>query len=195
MNVRSAAAGFSAVEIVFVAALTTTLAGVTVPPVLRTLDDFRAVGAARYLASRLQRARMEAIRRSANVAVHFTTDSEFATYVDGNANGVLATDVRSGMDWQLGAVERLGAAFQGVIFGTIDGLPPVESSGSPPGSEPIHLGPSNSASFSPMGTSSSGSVYLRSRTRQLVVRIYGDTGKTRILQFDEHNRQWRSCDR
>jgi len=184
------ASGFSAIELLFAAGLVATLSGVVVPPLLRTLDDHRVAGAARYIASRLQRARMEAVLRSANVAVRFSASGEFATYVDGNGNGVLSADIRDGSDPRLGAPEHLSSSFSGVEFGVLDGLPPVESGAAPPGSDPIHLGGSDAASFTPLGTSSSGSVYLRSRSRQVVVRIYGDTGKVRILRFDEGPRQW-----
>ena len=85
-------------------------------------------------------------------------------YVDGNGNGVLSADIRDGTDPQLGGTERVESNFAGVHFGTLAGLPPVDSSGPAPGSDPIHLGASNSASFTPTGTSSSGSVYLRGRT-------------------------------
>jgi type II secretory pathway pseudopilin PulG len=183
--------GFTALELVFALGVTATLSGLALPPILRGLDDYRAAGAARFVASRLQRARMEAVRRSATVAVRFTDSGEFRMYVDGNGNGVLATDIWDGTDPQLGSAERLESNFAGVYFGTIDGLPPVDSGGAPPGGDPIHLGASDSASFTSSGTSSSGSVYVRSRTCQLVVRIYGDTGKTRILRFEERSRQWR----
>jgi type II secretory pathway pseudopilin PulG len=185
-----AASGFSVIELLFTAGFVATLSGVAVPPLLRTVDDHRAAGAARYIASRLQRARMEAVLRSVNVAVHFSTSGEFATYVDGNGNGVLSSDIRDGSDPRFGAPEHLAASFSGVAFSVLPGLPSVESGAAAPGTDPIHLGSSDTASFTPLGTSSSGSVYLRSRTRQMVVRIYGDTGKVRILRFDESTRQW-----
>jgi len=191
MRARSAANGFSAVEIVMALGIGAMLSGMALPPVLRTLEEYRAAGAARYVASRLQRARMEAVRRSSNVAVRFTEAGELAMFVDANGNGVLSAEIRDGIDRQLGATERIGNDFTGVVLGTLPGLPSVEPGGAPPGADPIRLGSSNIASFTSMGTSSSGSVYLRSRTCQFVVRIYGDTGKTRILRFEERSRQWR----
>jgi prepilin-type N-terminal cleavage/methylation domain-containing protein len=183
--------GFTLVEMLFALGVAATLSGMALPPVLRVLEDYRTAGAARYVATRLQRARMEAVRRSANVAVRFADAGEFSTYVDGNGNGVLSADIRDGIDPQLGATERLESSFRDVSFGTLAGLPPVDAGGSPPGADPIHLGASGIASFSPAGTSSSGSVFVRSGTCQLVVRVYGDTGKTRILRFEARSRQWR----
>jgi len=175
----------------FVVGVIATLSGMAMPPALRFLDDYRAAAAARYVASRLQAARMEAVRRSTNVAVRFTDTGEFATFVDGNGNGVLSIDIRDGVDPRIGAVERIDTNFSGIQFGTLGGLPPVDSGGTPPGADPIHLGAGSLASFTPAGTSSSGSIYLRGGTCQLVVRIYGDTGRTRILRFEARVRQWR----
>jgi hypothetical protein len=45
--------------------------------------------------------------------------------------------------------------------------------------------------YSPTGTSSSGSVYICGRSKtQYVIRILGDTGRTRILRFDAPSGQW-----
>ena len=185
--------GFTGLELLFVVAVVATMGGVAVPPVLRALDDYRAAGAVRYMATRLQRIRMEAMLRSSDVGVKFFTSSTgyvFAVYVDGNRNGVLSHDILDGIDWQLGVSERLGDNFTGVDFGTSPGLPAVDSSSSPPGSDPIHFGSGDTASFSASGSSSSGSLYIKSRSRQYVIRLYGDTGKTRILVFDESTRRW-----
>ena len=46
-----------------------TMGGIAVPQVRAGLDDFRAAGAARYISARLHRARMEAVMRSAAVAI------------------------------------------------------------------------------------------------------------------------------
>src|SRR5947207_1076206 len=72
LAVRShAALGYTAVEIVFVAGLTVTLGGMAVPSLVSGLDDYRTAGAARHVSTRMQRARMEAVSRSAEVAMQF----------------------------------------------------------------------------------------------------------------------------
>ena len=85
------AGGYSVLEVLFVTTLIVTVSGVTVPRLLAVADESRAAGAARYVSGRLQRARMEAILRSADVAIRFsaTPSYGFATFVDGNGNGVL----------------------------------------------------------------------------------------------------------
>jgi len=191
--VRSAG-GYSVLEVLFVTTLIVTVSGVTVPRLLAVADESRAAGAARYVSGRLQRARMEAILRSADVAIRFsaTPSYGFATFVDGNGNGVLAADIARGIDRPIGSTERLPDNFRDVDFAVTPGLPPVDAGGTPPGTDPIRLGAGDAATFTARGTSSSGSVYIRGpRSSQYVVRIYGDTGKTRVLKFDRRTNQWR----
>jgi uncharacterized protein (DUF2141 family) len=180
---------------VFVLGLAMTLSAVAIPQFLTGLDESRTAGAAHYLSTRFQRARMEAVVRSAAVAVLFTQDSagySYAVYVDGNGNGVLARDIDRGVDRRIGAVERLSEQFTGVDFGAISGLPAIDPGTAPPGADPIRLGSGNSASFAAAGTSTSGTVYIRGRGgSQYAVRIFGDTGKTRRLRFDRAARQWK----
>ena len=176
-------------------AIGATLLGAAIPGYLAGIDDYRASGAARHLSGRLQRARMEAVMRSATVAVQFTQTSSgysYAVFLDGNRNGVLSRDIQRGVDVPIGAVERLPEQFSGVEFGAIPGLPPVDTGGTPPGIDPIRLGSGSLASFTAMGTASSGTVYVRGRhDAQYAVRIFGETGKTRVMKFDSGTRQWR----
>ena len=51
--------------------------------------------------------------------------------------------------------------------------------------DPIRVGRSRMLSFSPTGTSSSGTVYVRGRgAHQLAVRVLGGTGRIRLYDFD-----------
>jgi len=187
--------GYSLLELLLVLAILVTLAGISIPQVLATLDDYRAFGAARYLSTRIQRIRMEAINRSTAVAVRFIQDVNgysFAVYVDGNGDGVRTQDIRDAVDLQIGPVDQLADTFSGVEFGLLAGLPAVDTGGVPPGTDPIKLGASNILSYSPSGTSSSGSLYLRGRgPTQYVVRIFGDTGRVRVMKFNPITRQWK----
>ena len=176
-------------------ALGVTMSAAAVPQLLTTVDDVRASGATRHISGRFQRARMEAVMRSATVAVRFTQTSDgysYAVYRDGNRNGVLTVDIQRRIDLLVTAPERLPDQFPGVEFGAIPGLPPIDPGGTAPGSDPIRLGVGSLASFTAIGTSSSGTVYIRSRRdAQYAVRIFGDTGKTRMLKFERSTRQWR----
>jgi type II secretory pathway pseudopilin PulG len=186
--------GYSLLELLFVVSVGLTVSAVAVPQMLAGLDDFRTSGAARYLSTRIQRARMEAVMRSTNVAIQFTDSGggyEYAVYMDGNGNGVLNRDIQSGVDRRIGAIESLRSQFTGVDFGAIPGLPPVDPGGTPPGTDPIRLGASGLASFSALGTSSSGTIYIRGRgNSQYAVRVFGETGKTRMMKFNPQTGRW-----
>jgi prepilin-type N-terminal cleavage/methylation domain-containing protein len=196
MTRRTESRGYSLIELMAAVALGLTLIAAALPEYLTSMDDARASGAARHLASRLQRARMEAVMRSAMVGVRFTQASDgrytYAAYLDGNGNGILTRDIQRGVDLPITAPEALPDQFPGVEFGVIPGLPPVDSGGTAPGSDPIRLGAGSIASFSSSGTATSGTVYVRSRhDAQYAVRIFGETGRTRMLKFDSRSRQWR----
>jgi type II secretory pathway pseudopilin PulG len=193
-TVNQRARGYSLVELSFAMGVAATLAGVAVPQLGGSIDAYRAAGAARYLSGRMQRARMEAVTRSREVALRFSADAggySFATYMDGNRNGVLTREIESGVDPPIGSPERLPDNFRGTDIGVLPGLPAVDPGGAPPGADPLKLGVSNIVSFSPVGSSSSGSVYILGRGgNQYVVRIYGETGKTRVLKFNQSLKQW-----
>jgi len=186
-------AGYSLLELLFAAGFVVTVSGMAAPQLLSGLDDYRTAGAARYIAARMQRARMDAVMRSSEVAIQFTQAGSgytYAAYRDGNRNGVRTRDIQSGADPPVGSAERLPDHFAAVDFGVQAGLPAVDG-GALPAGDPIRLGASNLASFSSNGTATAGSVYVRGRHAQYVVRIFGTTGKVRILKFDRAANQWK----
>ena len=187
-------AALSFLEVMFVLGTAATVSAAAVPEILATIDDSRTAAAARYIATRLQRTRMEAVNRNGSAALRFThvsTQYEFAGYLDGNRNGVLSHDIQSGVDQLFQPIDRLGDHFSGVDFGAIADLPAVEPASPPPGDDPIRLGSSDMVTFTPTGTSSTGSLYIRGRRgAQYVVRVYGETGKTRVLRFNAGSGQW-----
>lgn len=187
-------AAFSSIELLFGVGLAATLGGLAIGQTVHSADDARAAGAARYVASRFRDARMEAVARGATVAVAVTrTDSGFSLtpYLDGNGNGVLARDISGGIDLPTQPPEVLADRFPGVDFGTLPDLPSPDATDTPPGADPVRLGVTDRASFTPTGTASAGSLYLLGRgRRQYVVRIFAETGRTRILRYDEASRSW-----
>lgn len=189
----TSADGHSLIELIFVGWLVAVISAIAIPQLLACLDDQRTLGAVRYLTTWCARARMEAITRSRDVAIHFSADSRgyvFAVYVDGNDDGVRTRDIQRGTDFQVARPERLSANFPGVEFAVPSGLPAVDG-GSPTDGDPLKVGSANLLSFTPLGTSSSGSLYVRGRDgSQYVVRAFGETGKIRSLKFDERTRRW-----
>jgi len=195
MSARDAL-GYSMVELAVVVGLTVTTTAAALPRMLAGLDDARVAGAARYISARFYDTRIEAVTRSTEVAFRFTatdTGYVYAVYADGNGNGVLARDIQNNVDRQLHAPERLSSQFSGVEFGTLPGLPAIEPGGPAPGDDPVRFGASNMVSFSALGTSSSGTLYVRSRgNSQYAIRVVGATARVRIFRFDRRSRRWLS---
>ena len=189
------AAGYSLIELVFAIGLMLTLAGITIPQTLAALDDFRAYGAVRYMSGRLHETRTTAVTRTANTAMRFTSTEHsyaYAVYLDGNRNGVHNADISGGVDAEIHKEERLSDLFPGVDFGAVPGLPSVEPGSAPPGDDPVRFGSTNMAVFSALGTSTPGSLYIRGRRdTQYAVRLFGQTGKIRVLKFNSRTRLWK----
>lgn len=187
-------AAVSLIDVMCALGIAATVSSIGVADVRNAVDDARASGAARYLAARLQQARMEAVASNRATALRWSgADAAYCwlTYEDGNANGVLSADIQAGIDRPVGVDERLSERFPGVDFGALPGLPAVEPGGVAPGADPIRLGAGNMATFTPLGTATSGTLYLRGRgTRQYAVRILGETGRVRVLKFHPSTRVW-----
>jgi type II secretory pathway pseudopilin PulG len=185
--------GFSLIELMFVLGVAAAAGTLAVPRLLASIDEFRAGGAARVVAAMLQEARTRALTRSRDTAVRITHDAHgylLRMYEDGNDNGVLSAEIAGGVDVAVGLPTRLGEQFHGVDFGALAGIPGVEGS-APPGADPVRLGASDAATFTPSGTATSGSLYLTGGgATQYVVRLYGETGRTRILKYHAATRRW-----
>jgi prepilin-type N-terminal cleavage/methylation domain-containing protein len=186
-------AGYTLLELLFVVAIAGTLTTIAVPQGLRALDDFRTKTAARYLAQRLSDARITAIKRSTTVGLRFeagSPDYRVSTVVDGNHNGLRTAEITHGTDLTITTAETLDTHFAGVAFGILIGVP--DADGQPAGgSDGVRTGVSKLLSMNPDGTSSSGTLYVHGRDRsQYAVRVFGTTGRVRILKYDFALQRW-----
>lgn len=157
-----------------------------IPLVTTGLDEMRTGAAARYVASRITQARMDALQRSAAVALRFEAvgdDYAFATYVDGNSNGIRTADIGAGIDSALTSGEQLAGHFADVRFGLAPGVPDLEGSRQTLNTDGVRVGLPRILTLSPDGTSSSGTLYIRGRRGQYAVRILGATARTRVFQY------------
>ena len=184
--------GFSALEVLLVTSMVATLAAVSIPVTAGALDELRTSMAARYLEGRIMNARATAVRQSTRIGLRFEavgTDWRIGEYADGNANGVRATDIASGVDSAIAPAEFLSGLFPGVGFGLHSGVPDVDGSRSS-GVDGLRIGSSGILTLGPDGTASSGTLYVRGRRGQYAVRILGITGRTRVLRFHPGTGQW-----
>jgi type II secretory pathway pseudopilin PulG len=181
---RQPAGGHTLVEVLFSLGLVAVAAGICVPMIMAGVETARARAATRYLAAQMGVARFQAVGRGAMVALHFTQDATgvaVTMVVDGNRNGVRTIEIEAGTDRRIDGPFRLDDLFPGVVIGLPAGAP----------GQAVQLGGSNLLSFSPSGTSTSGTVHVLGRDgSQFAVRVLGATGRTRVLRFDAAMEQW-----
>lgn len=187
--------GFSLIDLVVSLGLVGVLAGLATPVLTQGRRVAMARSAADYLAGRFQLARTDAIKRHTHVAFRWEEGEhgyQMAAYRDGNGNGVRAADIAVGIDPVWLAPERLPDRFAAIDFTLQAGTPPLDETDGEDSTEPIRLGRSRILSFSPLGSASSGTIYVAGPNGpQLALRVLGATGRVRIFEFSQGGRTWR----
>jgi type II secretory pathway pseudopilin PulG len=168
------------------------------PQLLKLSADLRVRAAASEVVAALRQAQSLAVRQNAEVAVRFAAEGRgyytFTLYRDGDGDGVTNADIRSGVDRQVAPAGRLENLGGDVRFGIPDRQ--VRDPGDPESlldrlDDPIRFNSSDLASFGPLGTATPGSVYLTDGGSHLVVvRVFGRTGKIRVLHYDFETAAW-----
>lgn len=192
-------AGFHLLEIVVVVALAGLLIAWSVPSLLDMNRRLRVGLAADELMSVLRVARSIAIKKNANVGLKFFIGARgrvsYVLYRDGDGDGVLTRDIEAGIDPPESLPRELGHFGRMVHFGFPPGPAPRDPGN--PGrrlenlEDPIRFNRSNIASFSSLGGSTPGSLYLTDGHSQLaVVRVFGRTGKVKVLLYDRELEVW-----
>jgi Type II transport protein GspH len=186
--------GAALIDVVFTVGLVAVLSGIAIPAWLTTREYAAQRAGARYIAARLQDARIQALKRNVIVALRFDPGDldRFALYLDGDGDGVLTGDILSGTDRLIGAEHRWSEYTSAVKLLVRDDVPEPET-GSPlaAGSDPLRVGSSTLVSFSPVGSCTSGTIYLAgSSGPQMAVRLLGSTGRLRVLRYDSARRRW-----
>lgn len=182
----SSARGYTLLELVFVTGVMVVIAAMAIPQAFASIERSRALAATRYLAGELALARTQAVGRAATVALRFEIVNggvAYSVFKDGNGNGVRAADISAGIDRQITGTAAVADLFPRVTIanGTTD-----------PPSPGVQLsGGSNLLSFTPTGTATAGSIYIRGADRtQYAIRILGATGRTRLQRFDDRRDEW-----
>jgi type II secretory pathway pseudopilin PulG len=186
-------AGATFVDLVLALAIASVLSGLSMPLLGRAIDAARVRQAAGLVATRFRLARAQAASTTATVSVVFDqADGRWVFRVceDRNANGLRRAEIDAGTDACVDGPHDLSSLFPGVQVAADPGI--RDADGGPGSADPVRFGSSDMASFSPAGTCSAGSLWLRSAGgTQLMVRVAGVTGRVRILRYDRVTGQWR----
>jgi len=157
-----------------VCAIVAIVAAVAVPVSLAGVDRARGWAASRFVAARFAQARARAVGRGAAVAVRIDgrdLNAELSSFADTNRNGLLTREIDDGVESRLDGPTMLAALFPGVAV-TDEGM--------------VRL-----FSFSPDGTATTGSLYLRSRDgTRFAIRVLGVTARVRIERFVVARGDW-----
>ena len=190
--------GTTLLELLLVLALVSLL-WLAVPRVMAWSSGLEVRLAAWELVSTLRQARAAAIRLGNNVAVKFRTAPDgrvsFTLYEDGDGDGVRNRDIESGVDPRVGLPRELRHFGRHAWLGFPRGVRPRDPSDPRRRlgrlRDPIRFNRSDLASFGPLGGSTPGSLYLTDgRYHLLAVRVYGATGKVRILRYNVLEETW-----
>lgn len=191
----SRARGYSFIELLVVVAIVGVVLAMAVPVLDRAADTSDAAAAARYVASVLARARFDAARQQRARALRFSRSPAvtFTVVADGDGDGVNAADVGTGVDPVVRPADRLDDHFPRARFGLAGAMPAIDETRLlTSADDPIRIGSADQLTVNPLGTSTSGTVYIASRAgAQFAVRIAGVTGRARVLRYDPGPRVWR----
>jgi hypothetical protein len=178
-------------------AIVGTLAALAVPGAAHLQASVSVRSAAAEVSSAFTIARTYAVRRGVTVGLKFRKNGdryEWALYRDGNGNGIRTSEISRGIDPPVGL--SLPWSRHDVRPGILKGIPVPDPSH--PGQaldgldDPIRFNSSDICSFSPVGESTPGSVYLwDGRDRMAVVRVYGRSAKIRTLYYRRGEGAWK----
>jgi hypothetical protein len=189
------ARGAAFIDIIVATSVCFLMAAIAVPVIGGTLDRERTIIGAQYLSGQLQRARLESLKRARPVAVRVEVIGErtqLRLFEDRNGNGVLQRDIDRGIDLPLTPIEWLDDQARDISLRInqdvtdVSGVMTLE-----PGDDPLRLGNTSLLTFSPVGSATSGTLYVAAhRGPQMAIRVFGATGRVRVLMFDARTRQW-----
>jgi type II secretory pathway pseudopilin PulG len=180
---RHRTTGYSLLELIVAIGIILVMAGVALPNIAGFRQEAALIGAAQRFKSEFMKARSIATSKNTQTAIRFETEDDgtpmYATYIDGNFNGVYASEIEAGIDTRIAGPFRLDAGQQGVVVGVLPDAPAPD--GGRLGTEPIRFGRSQMVSFSPLGTGTPGTFYLRTKSTMAGVRVTGGSARVRIM--------------
>jgi Tfp pilus assembly protein FimT len=189
------ARGAALIDIVVATALCVVMVAIAVPVIGGTLDRERTIVGAQYLAGQLLRARLDSLKRARSVALRLEVvgdRTQLQLFADGNGNGVLQRDIDRGIDPPLAPLEWLDHQSRDISLRVNQTIKDVAGTATiAAGDDPLRIGNTALLTFSPLGSATNGTLYVAARRGpQMAIRVFGATGRVRVLMFDTQTRLW-----
>jgi hypothetical protein len=187
--------GISAVGMVLTLTVAATVLALASPGVAQLQSAVSIRSAAGEVGVAFFRARSLAISRGRYVGLKFRKNGdryEWTAYVDGNGNGIRSNDISRGIDLPIASFGwTRNDVRPSILLGTRVPDPGQAGAFLDRLDDPIRFNASDICSFSPLGESTPGSVYLwDGRDRMAVVRVYGRSAKMRTLYHRRGETSW-----
>jgi prepilin-type N-terminal cleavage/methylation domain-containing protein len=187
--------GYSLLEVVIVAAIVGLITVVSLPSFASLQRRAALRAASAELRSIFHLVRSRAIARNANSGLRFFLVGgvwHFAVYDDGDGDGIRNDDITRRTD-VLAMPPRIVLRESAAVSIGLPGYALRDPDGEriTASSSPVRFGRSSICSFSPLGESSPGTIYLTDGAGGLyAVRVYGATAKMRVLRYERAQGRW-----
>jgi prepilin-type N-terminal cleavage/methylation domain-containing protein len=187
--------GFTLPELLTTIAIIGMIVSISVPGFLNYQRRNAVRAAAKEIRSIFHMARSRAITRQAHAGLKFSVVAGEWRYTicdDGDGDGLRNDDLANGVDR---CADLPRPVLRESRFATI-GLPSVpitdpDGDPLPPTRSPVQFNSSTICSFSPLGQSTPGTIYLTNRDDDAyAVRVYGASARIRVLRYDPSRARW-----
>ena len=190
--------GFSALEALVAVALLGIALSISVPALSALRENGRTAAGARVLATELNRMRWESVARKRGTGLFFERGSRgwgWRVVEDGNGNGLRTAEVRRGVDPTVSGPHHLQDQVEDVRLGFPPGGPfprvPPRTGNIVDTDDPVQFGRSDIVAFSPLGRSSSGTLYVTDGRRGLfAIVLFGPATRARVWRYDSVGGKW-----
>jgi hypothetical protein len=190
--------GFGLTETVALLALLALLTMTALPAAARLHTSARCGAGARQLTVALRGVRAKSVASGRTHGLSFQQDQvgwHWYEVRDDNGNGLRAADIKKKVDTILSGPHRLESSVEHVTLGfpPLASIPKIPPATGPLSGldDPVRLGASDILSFSPLGTGSTGTLYVTDgRNALCAIVLYGKTTRLRVWRFDPWSREW-----